>query len=250
MGRVAGKVAIITGAATGLGAADAAMLAREGAQVILTDVNPIGEQTAAAIPGAIFIRHDVTRPEDWANVMETVQSRFGRLDVLVNNAGIVIFETIEECSLENFRKHYAVHVEGTFLGCQNAIRLMKANGGGSIINMASTTALVGYSLVPAYTAAKGAIRSLTRNVAVHCQEQGYNIRANVVFPGIIATAMMQASIDEVVKRGIPMPEGDPAKMPKPGAPDDIANLILYLASDESRLINAAEFVIDDASVAR
>jgi len=250
MGRVQGKVAIITGAATGLGAADAAMLAREGARVILTDVNPAGEQTAAGIPGALFIHHDVTQEEDWARVMQRVEERFGRLDVLVNNAGIVQFKTIEECSLADFRKLYAVHVEGTFLGCQNGIRLMKKSGGGSIINMASTTALVGYSLVTAYTAAKGAIRALTRNVAVHCQEQGYNIRANVIFPGIIATQMMQASVDEVVRRGIAFPAADPATQPKPGVPDDIANLVLYLASDESRLINATEIVIDDASVAR
>jgi len=250
MGRVAGKVAIVTGAASGLGAADAAMLAREGASVVLTDFNPSGEDVAAKIPGAMFIRHNVTSEADWAHVMATVEEKYGRLDVLVNNAGFVKFATIEECTLEEFRRHYAVHTEGTFLGCQNGIKLMKKSGGGSIINMASTTALIGYSLVPAYAAAKGAIRSLTRTVAVHCQEQGYNIRANVLFPGIIATPMMQASIDEVIKRGIPMPEQDPNRNPKPGVPDDIANLVLFLASDESRLINAAEFVIDDASVAR
>jgi 3(or 17)beta-hydroxysteroid dehydrogenase len=250
MGRVSGKVAIVTGAAGGLGAADAAMLAREGAQVIITDVNQAGEETAAGIPGALFIHHDVSSEEGWAHVMQVVEERYGRLDVLVNNAGIVDFKTIEECSLKDFRRLYAVHVEGTFLGCQNAIKLMKKSGGGSIINMCSTTALIGYSLVVAYASAKGAIRSMTRNVAVHCQEQGYNIRANAIFPGIIATQMMQASVDEVVRRGIAFPEGDPAKMPKAGVPDDIANLVLYLASDESRLVNATEIVIDDASVSR
>jgi 3(or 17)beta-hydroxysteroid dehydrogenase len=250
MGRVSGKVAIVTGAAQGLGAADAALLAREGASVVLTDFNLAGEQVAAGIPGSIFVQHDVTKPEDWARVMTIVEQSFGRLDILVNNAGIVDFTTIEESTLENFRKVYAVSAEGTFLGCQAAIPLMKKSGGGSIINMASIASTVGYSLVASYAAAKGAVRSLSRNIAVHCQEQGYNIRCNVLLPGMIATPMTMAAGAEVERRGLAMPDVDPAKVPKFGVPDDIANLVLFLASDESRLINGAEILIDDAHTAK
>lgn len=245
MNRVEGKVAIITGAAGGLGAADARLLAAEGARVILTDVNPEGEAAAAAIPGALFIRHDVTSPEGWAEVIAFAKARHGRLDILVNNAGIVEFTSIEESSLESFRKVYAVSVEGTFLGCQTALPLLRDSGGGSIINMSSIAAIACYPLVCSYAAAKGAVRSLSRNIAGYCQDQGYNIRVNSILPGMIATDMTAKAAAELVRRGIDAAPADPDRAPKFGAPEDIANLVLYLASDESRLINGAELIVDD-----
>ncbi len=245
MDRVKGKVAIITGAAGGLGAADARLLAAEGAKVILTDVNPAGEATAAGIPGAIFIHHDVTLPESWAEVIALAERHHGRLDILVNNAGIVDFTSIEESSLENFRKVYAVSVEGTFLGCQTALPLLRKSGGGSIINMSSIAAITCYQLVCSYAAAKGAVRSLSRNIAGYCQDQGYNIRVNSILPGMIATDMTVKAAAELARRGIDATPADPARAPKFGAPEDIANLVLYLASDESRLVNGTELVVDD-----
>lgn len=250
MGRVSGKVAIVTGAARGLGAADARLLAKEGASVILTDISPGVMETAAQIEGAIGVVQDVTSPEGWAEVIALAETKFGRLDVLVNNAGIVDFTTIEESTLENFRKVYAISAEGTFLGCQAAIPLMRKSGGGSIINMSSVAALNAYPIVCSYAAAKGAVRSMSRNIAVYCQEQGYNIRVNAILPGIIASDMTAAAAEEVKRRGLDVPVADPAKAPKVGQPEDIANLVLYLASDESRMVNAAELVIDDAVTAK
>ncbi|NNM58142.1 SDR family oxidoreductase [Acidocella sp.] len=250
MGRVSGKVAIVTGAARGLGAADARLLAKEGASVILTDISPGVMETAAGIEGAIGVVQDVSSPEGWAEVIALAETRFGRLDVLVNNAGIVDFTTIEESTLENFRRVYAISAEGTFLGCQAAIPLMRKSGGGSIINMSSVAALNAYPIVCSYAAAKGAVRSMSRNIAVYCQEQGYNIRVNAILPGIIASDMTAAAAEEVKRRGLEVPAADPAKAPKVGQPEDIANLVLYLASDESRMVNAAELVIDDAVTAK
>jgi 3(or 17)beta-hydroxysteroid dehydrogenase len=249
-GRVAGKVALITGAAIGLGLADAQMLAEEGATVILTDIDAAAGSAAAAQIGASasFMRHDVASEADWAAVMAAVAERHGRLDILVNNAGIVIPGTIEDATLETLRRHLAVHVEACFLGCKAAIPLMAAGGGGSIINMASTSALLGYAAFFAYGAAKGAIRSMSRSIAMHCEQQGYRIRCNTVFPSGIETPMIQAVA------GRPgQPVAVPAGVLPPNAlgdARDVAAMILFLASDESRFVNGAEFVIDNGTVIR
>jgi 3(or 17)beta-hydroxysteroid dehydrogenase len=194
MDRVTGKVCIVTGAASGLGAADARRLAEEGATVVLTDIAAeAGERLAAELPNAVFMRQDVSDEAGWKQVIGDTVARFGRLDVLVNNAGIVRFADIETCTIEEFRLHSQIMLEGTFLGCKHAIPAMAAGGGGSIINVASTSAVRGYAIIPAYTAAKGGILAMTRSVAAHCQDRGTTIRCNVIVPGAHDTPMIAAA---------------------------------------------------------
>jgi 3(or 17)beta-hydroxysteroid dehydrogenase len=247
MGRVEGKVALVTGAADGLGLADARVLAREGAAVIMTDINESGgEASAAAIREAggqaEFRKQDVSSEDQWQETIDYIRAEYGRLDILVNNAGMVSMATPEDCSLESFRKHNAVMNEGVFLGCKHAIALMKDSGGGSIINMSSIASHLGYPIYFAYTAAKGAVRSMTRAIAVHCQMNGYNIRVNSLHPGAIDTPMVRNSAAEL---GIENTE-DLSPVVGIGRPEDVANVVLFLASDESRFVNGSEIVIDNA----
>jgi 3(or 17)beta-hydroxysteroid dehydrogenase len=245
MGRVDGKVALITGAASGLGAADADVLAREGATVVLTDIDAsAGEAVAESIRkaggNATFLVQDASDEEQWQQVIATIRKEHGRLDVLVNNAGIVIMGTPEDCTLEDFRKQNAVMCEGVFLGCKHALPLMNESGGGSIINMSSIASHLGYPIFFAYSAAKGAVRSMSKAIAVHCQMNGYNIRVNSLHPGAIDTPMVDQTSSEL---GIENKEDlSPVGL---GQPEDVANVVLFLASDESRFVNGTEILIDN-----
>jgi 3(or 17)beta-hydroxysteroid dehydrogenase len=246
MGRLAGKIAIITGAAKGLGEADARMFAREGATVILTDVDRlVGAQLAAEIGGnAEFHYHDVRRDAEWKALVEDVVARHGRLDILVNNAGVVTLGNIETQTEDDYRFIMAVSADGTFFGCKHAVIAMKETGGGSIVNMASIASIIGEPSVAAYAAAKGAIESLTRSVAVHCANNHYNIRCNSVHPAGILTPMV---IDVMRQTGAISADADPRTAPiQLGSPDDIANTVLFLASDESRYISGAAIRVDSA----
>jgi 3(or 17)beta-hydroxysteroid dehydrogenase len=248
MGRVSGKVAIVTGGASGLGRADCIALAREGAKVLITDVNvAAGEALAAELsaqhPGSVhFMKHDVREEQQWIDVIAEAKRRWGGLHVLVNNAGVVRIVTPETCTLEEFRFQNSVMSEGTFLGCKHAIPAMKDSGGGSIVNMSSTASHLGYPVYFAYTAAKGAVRAMTKSIAVHCQQNKYNIRCNSLHPGAIETAMVEASTKDL---GLTMDVWQQTPWGL-GKPEDVANTVVFLASDESRFINGAEILVDNA----
>ncbi|MEH6389242.1 SDR family NAD(P)-dependent oxidoreductase [Pseudomonas profundi] len=248
MGRIENKVALVTGAASGLGYADAQRLAEEGAKVVLTDVNEeMGREVASTIPGSLFLVQDVRDERRWEAVIAETMAHFGRLDVLVNNAGLVRFADIEQIELDEFRFHHAVMTEGTLLGCKYAIPTMRLGGGGSIINVSSVGAVKGIGEIVAYAAAKGAILSMTRSIAVHCQNHGYGIRCNAIAPGAHDTPMTAQAMQQVDDDSNGMEQ---IKSLGQGQPVDVANLVLFLASDESRNINGAQLVIDNCETIR
>ncbi|MDM8010070.1 MAG: SDR family oxidoreductase [Parasphingorhabdus sp.] len=248
MGRLQGKVAIITGAAKGLGEADARMFAREGATVILTDMDADnGERVAAEIGDAAeFQLQDVRDEQGWEDLIADVVSRHGKLDILVNNAGVVEPGTIETQTAEEYRFVMAVSADGAFYGCKYAVPAMKASGGGAIVNMCSIASIVGEPIVVAYAMAKGAIESLTRSIAVHCANNNYNIRCNSVHPAGILTPMVQGIGPKIMGRDDLRPASESPGPSALGEPDDIANTVLFLASDESKFINGAAIRVDNA----
>jgi 3(or 17)beta-hydroxysteroid dehydrogenase len=251
MDRLKGKVAIITGAAKGLGEADARLFAQEGAQVILTDVDVAnGERIAREIGSqATFMRLDVRHESEWQQLINDVMARCGRLDVLVNNAGVAEFHTPETITAESYRLVMEVSIDGTVFGCKHAIPAMKASGGGSIINMASVASVTGEPYVAGYCAAKGAVESYTRAVAVYCAQNQLNIRCNSVHPGGIDTPMVQSMPGKAAIAGFAdyIASARGAALNPLGRPVDIANLVLYLASDESRFFSGQKLVIDNTA---
>jgi 3(or 17)beta-hydroxysteroid dehydrogenase len=247
MGKMDGRVALITGGASGLGAEDARVLAREGAQVVITDMNvALGEAVAAEIPGALFLQQDVRDEARWSAVVAETVSRFGRLDTLVNNAGLVRFADIEAMAYEEFRLQIDVMLGGTFLGCRAALPLMSRDGSGSIINMASVAGLKGISAIPAYTAAKAGVIGMTRSIAVHCQEAKNRIRVNAIAPGGIVTPMTAQALAELPADHAGLDQASNHGM---GQPSDIANMVLYLASDDGRHITGTTITIDNGETA-
>lgn len=246
--RVAGKVAIITGAASGLGRADAFRLAEEGARLVLTDIDVDAGHEVAAACGADFVTQDVGDEASWGPLISSTTERHGRLDVLVNNAGIAPVATIESTTTDTWRRVMNVHVDATFFGCRAAIPAMAESGGGSIVNMSSTAALVGLAPYLAYSAAKGAIRSMTKSIASHCRSERNGVRCNSVHPGSISTPMVHRALNDLAGIDL-MEQPDPEATRLAlgiGEPLDVANMVLFLASDESKHVNGAEFVIDNA----
>jgi 3(or 17)beta-hydroxysteroid dehydrogenase len=254
MDRVKDKVAIITGGAGGLGGAIAALLAKEGAGVVITDVD---EASAAKVAAeilqqggkAIYARHDVTSETEWNGVMQRTLHEFGRLDVLVNNAGIIIYKKITETSLAEWRQLMSVNLDGVFLGVKSAIETMKRCGGGSIINIASVAGLIGNPDASAYHASKGGVRALSKAAAIECSKAGYgyNIRVNSIYPGVINTQMADGLKQDEAKYKTALSWHPIGHF---GEPDDVAYGVLYLASDESRFLTGSELVIDGGWTAR
>ena len=254
MDRVKGKVAIVTGAASGLGRAQALLLEREGAKVVLTDINEaegnkVAEEIGQEGGKAIFIKHDVSSEPDWIDVIGKTLSEFSMLNVLVNNAGVIIFKNIQETTLEEWRWVISVNLDGVFLGTKYSMEAMKKSGGGSIINLSSTAGIVGTLDTSSYHASKGGVRIFTKAAALECSKAGYdyNIRVNSVHPGVIKTPMtMDLLEDEESRKEVT----DWHPIGHVGEPEDIAYGVLYLASDESKFVTGSELVIDGGWTAR
>jgi NAD(P)-dependent dehydrogenase (short-subunit alcohol dehydrogenase family) len=247
-GRVAGKVAVITGAASGLGAESARRLAREGASLVLTDLAAeAGEDLAEAISGtgaqAIFLTHDVTDEGRWAEVAQAALDRFGTIDILLNSAGVGEGEPLLETTLESWRRVMAINADGTFLGMRAVAPAMVAAGRGSIINISSILGKVGQAGAPAYCASKGAVLMLTKSTALELAPMG--VRVNSVHPGYIDTPMVANAIHRA-ENGNEMREQIISRhaMGRLGVPREIADGIVFLASDESSFMTGAELVID------
>lgn len=251
MGRVDGKMALVTGGAQGLGEATAKMLAREGAKVTVTDINgPGADAVAASINAAhgegtaFAFQHDVTDGDRWQEVLQSAHDAMGGLNVLVNNAGIGSMASVEDESYDTFRKVQAVDVDSIFLGCKYAIPLMRAHGMGSIVNISSIAGIVASGNYISYNTAKAAVRHMSKSIALHCAKTGGQIRCNSVHPVFINTPILdgvKAMFGEeegLAKLARQIPLG------RVGEPDDIAYAVLYLASDESKLVTGIELKVD------
>ena len=250
MGRLDGKVALISGGARGQGAVEAQMFAREGASVVFGDVrDDEGKKVEAGIKAAggnaTYVHLDVISEAEWRAAVATAVSTYGKLDVLVNNAGILLRSKIEETSEADWDRIMAINVKGVFLGTKAAIPAMRQAGGGSIVNISSTAGLVGSpGETAAYTATKGAVRLFTKATAI--QHARDNIRCNSVHPGPIVTDMIKDVLEDRAKweqrlRRLPMGRA--------GKPEDVAYGVLYLASDESSYVTGSELVIDGGTTA-
>lgn len=248
-GRLAGKSALITGAASGIGRATAALFHGEGARVAATDLNEAGLK-ALGEDADLTLAHDVTNEARWREVVDEVVAAFGRLDILVNSAGIAALGNIETTTLADFRKVNAVNAEGVFLGCREAVRAMKERGG-SIVNLSSVAGIVGDASSLAYCASKGAVRLMTKSAALHCARAGYQIRVNSVHPSFAETPMVLEGIarardPERIRAGLMRA----APMGRMGKPEEVANMILFLASGESSFTTGAEFTVDGGLTAQ
>jgi 3(or 17)beta-hydroxysteroid dehydrogenase len=250
-GRLAGKTVLISGGASGIGLATAQRALANGAHVAIGDIDAAaGEHAARETPGLHFVRLDVTSDASWANAVEDVRTRFRALDGVVNSAGIFLIGDIENITDEAWHRTHAVNLDGVFYGCRHAVRAMKERGG-SIVNMSSVSGIVGGHNVIAYNSSKGAVRLLTKSVALHCAKRGYGIRCNSVHPTFVDTPMFRDTVEhardpEHIRRALlaQVPLGRPAEA------REIADLIVYLLSDESAFVTGAEMVIDGGLTAQ
>jgi len=238
--RLTGKTALITGAAGGIGAEIARRFRQEDATVFVCDVNRAeGEKTAASI-SAVFLPLDVTSEESWKAALSAVLERAGRLDILVNNAGINIRKNIEEMDVASFDAMFAVNVRGPFIGIKHSLPIMRAAGGGVILNMSSVCGLIGHRYTnETYTTDKGALTMLTKSVAVRYAKD--NIRCNSVHPSTVETPLVQAMLKDPVRRAERLGEVPLGRL---AGASDVANALVYLASDEAAFINGVAFPVD------
>lgn len=246
--RLNNKVALVTGGASGIGEAICIRFAEEGAKVIVADINHAQGEILAQKLGnhATYIPLDVTQPEQWQQAIEQILNRYGSLDILINNAGIGIPGNVESCSLEDWRLTQAINNDGVFMGCQEAIKVMKENGG-CIINVSSIEGIIGEPTLAAYNASKGAVRIFTKSAALHCAHHDYNIRINSLHPGYVSTPMVSKAISafsaaeaqefkQRVLSNIPLK--------RMARPEEIAGAALFLASDDANYMTGAELIID------
>ena len=252
-GRCEGKLALVTGAAQGLGRAHARRLAEEGARVLCTDLNGEGAaETVSLINSALgdgtaySIEHNVTDPQAWEAAVDAARDNLGGLNVLVNNAGIGVAGNIETCDFDDWKRCFAVNVDSIFHGCQKALPLMRQHAPGSIVNISSIAGLIASDTMPAYNASKASVWMLSKSIALHCAKNRMDIRCNSIHPTFVDTPILDGTavhhnIDkdvlmEKLARQIPLK--------KVGEPDDIANAVVYLASDESKFMTGAELKLD------
>jgi NAD(P)-dependent dehydrogenase (short-subunit alcohol dehydrogenase family) len=255
-GQVQGKVALVTGGASGIGAAIAELLAREGASVAVTDIDDLkGPELVAGIKkaghDAVFLRHDVTSEVRWVEVVAEIEMRFGRLDILVSNAGIGIsVPSIVDMSLQDWRRQTAINLDGVFLSVKHCLPAMRRTGAGSIIMMSSLAGLRGAPTLAGYCATKGGVRLFAKAIAMECASVGDGIRVNSVHPGIIDTPIWGKIPTEAAGSGTnaPIDPEERAKLATPlgraGHAIEIASGVLYLASDASSYVTGTELVID------
>ncbi|HEX5366260.1 MAG TPA: glucose 1-dehydrogenase [Acidimicrobiales bacterium] len=249
MARLDGKVALITGAARGQGAVEARRFVEEGARVVVADVlDDEGRAVADSLDGSGAYTHlDVSSEADWAAAMDTARQAFGGLDVLVNNAGILLIRPLEQTGVDDYMRVVSVNQLGVFLGMRSAAPLLTERGGGSIVNISSVDGLVGTPGFTAYVATKFAVRGMTKAAAIELGSRG--IRVNSVHPGGVDTPMLRldagmaedVDLDALFKRN---------PLPRCGRPEDVANLVLFLASDESAYCTGSEFVVDGGLTAQ
>lgn len=250
-GRLEGKTAIVTGAASGIGRATALLFAGEGARVVATDWDEengprVAEEILERGGDAIFIRADVSSPDDVKHVVDKAVEAYGRLDIVFNNAGIEGEQApTADCSLENWDRVIGINLKGVFLGMKYAIPEMLKNGGGSVINNASVAGIVGFQGIPAYCASKGGVIQLTKTAALEYAKQG--IRVNAICPGVISTPMVERFIGGNEDRQKSFESLEPVG--RFGLPEEVAQLALYLASEESSFCTGAPFVVDGGLVA-
>ncbi len=248
---VSGKVALVTGGADGIGLAIASLLSKEGAKVILADVNDAKGEAEAKTLGGEYISLNVADETSWTKAAETIKTKYGRLDILVNNAGILGkgAQDPENTSLEDWKKIHAINLDSVFLGCKYAIALMKEKGG-SIVNMSSRSGMVGVPFAAAYASTKAAVRNHTKSVALYCAAKGYPIRCNSVHPASIMTAMWKSMLgvgEEFEKNHAKFAADIPMK--RFGTPEEVAQAVLFLASDASSYTTGSELVVDGGVLA-
>lgn len=257
-GRLADKIALVTGAAQGIGREVAILLSKEGAKVIVSDINDSqGQLVAKEIGGNCFYLHlDVQEENDWKNAMKVILKQFGKLNILVNNAGITGFQEgfgpqdPENASLDSWLNVHAVNLNGVFLGCKYGIQAIKQTENGSIINISSRSGLVGIPGAAAYASSKAAVRNHTKTVALYCCEQGYNIRCNSIHPAAILTPMWEPMLGNDSERESRMAQiAKDIPMQKMGMASDVASAVLFLASEESKYITGIELNVDGGILA-